>query len=750
MKKKLLPILFLTLLITACNPSSPSSEIPTSSQEPSISIEASSEISSSETSSETPVSSETSSSEEQPSSQEEPPIPSEPSLEEPSSSEDVSSISSEESSSEEISSETSEPSSESESSSEEPISYTLDTPILTIDNNTGLVSWEKIEDAEYYRYYVNNDSTHTTTLNSLVIPAGSVISVCAESSLEHVRTSAWSNPISYFEPIKETETINIYFYNTSLSPVTILKGDKYIPATPTKDNYTFHGWYLDPYFKEQLNEDYRYYDNTILYANFVKDDWCNDVTYFIKANPSITSEIISTTTSSSGWRFIPLKLDDELSKQYNKRIFSSIVNVTSANAAYLIMDGTHDGEGRTYYKNNGSDFTITSIGTYKICFSVEYSWNNVNSTSIKLSNETSTIYDCNQYPQFVIDTTSELETPVIQIDDINETASWNIIENADYYEYIIDNEQILITTSNNIPLYQGSFITVRACHNDNSFLPSRWSIPGYQEIKKYPSSISVYFYDSSRPSVQIPYGGKIAKPTNNPTKDGYLFENWYENITHTTVFDFDKPLYENTVIYPKYELIDSVKFQLYLSNKTTKLADFEISNQYGYNEYVATYTVSNDLNVYVKSLKDNIWFGPYTMSSKGEYTMYFSDEHKWDVDTNNERNAYWTKTSGGNEEYTLYFSNNQNWSSIHYYVWGDNGYMTSWPGDNMTFVRQNSYGQDIYKCTFSNTYTNIIFNNGSGEQTIDISLNAIVSGTGFYLDNKTNGKWTVQTYTYGE
>ena len=412
------------------------------------------------------------------------------------------------------------------------------------------------------------------------------------------------------------------------------------------------------------------------------------------------------------------------------------------------MDGTYDGAGRTYYKNNGSDFIIANIGTYKICFSVEYSWNNLNSMFIKLSDESNAIYDSNQYPQFVIDTAFELQTPTIYINESEETASWNIIEGADYYEYVIDNGEILTTTSNNVPLYQGSFITVRACSNDNSSLASRWSIPAYQEIKNYPNSVTVYFYDSSRPSIQIPYGGKVSKPANNPTKNGYLFLNWYEDITHATLFDFDKPLYKNTIIYPKYELIDSVKFELYSSNKTTVLANFEISNQYSYNEYVATYTVTNDLNVYVKSIDNNNWFGPYTMPSAGEYTMYFSDEHKWDVDTNNERNAYWSKKHNDNDEYTLYFSNNQYWSKVYYYVWDNNSYMKSWPGDNMIFVRQNSYGQDIYKCTFPTTYTSIIFNNGSGEQTIDISLSDIESETGFYLDNKTNGKWNVKTYAY--
>jgi hypothetical protein len=128
--------------------------------------------------------------------------------------------------------------------------------------------------------------------------------------------------------------------------------------------------------------------------------------------------------------------------------------------------------------------------------------------------------------------------------------------------------------------------------------------------------------------------------------------------------------------------------------------------------------------------------------------MYFSDEHKWDVDTANERNAYWSKNGSSDEEYTIYFSNNKYWSKVYYYIWQGNSYETAWPGSSMTFVRQNSHGEDIYKCTFDTKYTNIIFSNGSGEQTIDISLEGVSSGTGYYLTNKSNNKWDVSTYTY--
>ena len=66
----------------------------------------------------------------------------------------------------------------------------------------------------------------------------------------------------------------------------------------------------------------------------------------------------------------------------------------------------------------------------------------------------------------------------------------------------------------------------------------------------------------------------------------------------------------------------------------------------------------------------------------------------------------------------------------------------------MTFVETNGYGEDIYSCTFSTMYTYIIFNNGKGEQTIDIKLSDY-STNAFYLKDKSNGKYGVGGWNYG-
>lgn len=93
----------------------------------------------------------------------------------------------------------------------------------------------------------------------------------------------------------------------------------------------------------------------------------------------------------------------------------------------------------------------------------------------------------------------------------------------------------------------------------------------------------------------------------------------------------------------------------------------------------------------------------------------------------------------------LYFSNNKRWEGqINFYTWNDTTNGGDWPGLPMTYVETNDFSEDIYKCEVDPSMTHIIFNNGS-EQTTDIPLAGIVSGTGFYVTDETP---FFGTYTY--
>lgn len=631
---------------------------------------------------------------------------------------------------------------------------TLDTPVLSLDNETGLVTWNNIDNAEYYRYYINAGEVKSITANSMQLESGQTISVIAESTLENVSSSSWSKPITYFDTSVDVENVTIAFAHTNLSSVEIQKGSTYTLPTPNqKENHTFEGWYLDPYFTEKVLDTHVYSKDTVVYADYIAYDWVLGASFWIKASPLISSTVMS---NRDGWQFIPLEIDEsETSQKNGKLCFSAVVVVEGATstspAAFIVMDGTSDDESRTYYKNGESDFTIQSDGTYRIYFSVEHAWENNgqkrNCHIEQISESVTNTYTSYNLPLGVLSSSEELYSVNLHFDEDGETVRWNPINHATSYEYIIDNGQIMTTTTNSVILYEGSFITVRAITDQSGYLSSKWSAPLYHEIPTYPDSVYVYYYGLDRGSEVVKYGEKAAKPTNNPVKPGYNFINWYKDISLKTVFDFEEPLYKNTVIYAGFEYVDTALFSLYKENQTTKIGDLEVSIQYSYNEYKINYTTTTlNEKVYVKDNQTNDFYGPYQMGAIGTYNLYFSLDNLWDIGSESERNAYWQM-----ETNKIYFTNGNTWSNVYIYTWNDSGYYVSWPGEKMTFVETNSYGQDIYEYTLPSGYTNIVFSNGkdgnSLRQTVDIDIAEHDGNNAFYPTSQgSDGKYGVESW----
>ena len=642
--------------------------------------------------------------------------------------------------------------SESESESEDiPNEHiTLETPKLSLDDS-GLVSWSDIENCEYYRYYVNGGEVQTTTSTSIELSSGETLAVIAESSLDYVHSSSWSKPVTYFDIKEDISNITIAFANCELPSVEVLKGSTYsLPNAPIKEFYSFEGWYLDPFFNEKVTSDHIYNKDTIVYANYLEDDWISNASYWIKANDCITSTYMSFET---GWKFIPLYLDKEKSTETNKKCFSATVVVenatTLAPAAFLVMDGTKDNAGRTYYKDGQNDFTISADGVYKIYFSVEYAWtlngNPRNCYIEHIDDIVTNTYTPSNIPLGVLEESTELGLCNLYFLEDGETVSWLSVDNATHYEYVIDNGEIKTTTSNTVILYEGSHITVRAISNESTYLDGKWSTPLYHEIPKTNNSVYVYFYGLDRGSQVIEKGSLINRPSNDPVKPGYEFINWFSDISNKTLFDFSSPINKNTVIYAGFKYIDIVKYELYASNKTTKLGDLVVNDNYSFNEYKITYTTTAaTTDVYIKATETNKFYGAYTLSGIGTFNIYFSEDNLWDLGTINERNAYWEM-----EKDKIYFTNGLSWSKVYIYTWNDSGYYKAWPGTLMEYYKTNSYGQDIYKYSLPSGYSNVIFTNGSGSQTVDINLNdAQYNGNNaFYpTDKNSSGKYLVGSW----
>ena len=76
-----------------------------------------------------------------------------------------------------------------------------------------------------------------------------------------------------------------------------------------------------------------------------------------------------------------------------------------------------------------------------------------------------------------------------------------------------------------------------------------------------------------------------------------------------------------------------------------------------------------------------------------------------------------------NNTETVYFINNKGWSKVNVYAWEPQN--ANWPGVEATKEAEQIAGYDVYSFTAeAGKYANVIFNNGSGQQTADLKWTA--------------------------
>ena len=147
-----------------------------------------------------------------------------------------------------------------------------------------------------------------------------------------------------------------------------------------------------------------------------------------------------------------------------------------------------------------------------------------------------------------------------------------------------------------------------------------------------------------------------------------------------------------------------------------------------------------------------------TQGDDGTYSINISSDAKYIIFTNGNgsktddltlqgfnkiyNNGSWADYDGGSDEpdptqISIYYKNTNNWSNVYAYYWSDsNKAMTTWPGIQMSNASGN-----IYKVEIPSDADYIIFSNGSGTQTDDLTL----AGADKIYDN---GSWS--DYKSGE
>lgn len=127
------------------------------------------------------------------------------------------------------------------------------------------------------------------------------------------------------------------------------------------------------------------------------------------------------------------------------------------------------------------------------------------------------------------------------------------------------------------------------------------------------------------------------------------------------------------------------------------------------------------------------------------------------VDINITPNAVYWITTQNNEgkfnvqevDYTdayknIYFTSNAGWTDVYAYLWKEGAAQTwpDWPGTKLENPIMNSKDEPVYYVPFG-SYDRVVFNNGSGDQTVNI---AITPSIDYYL----NGGWDGKNRTVSE
>lgn len=147
----------------------------------------------------------------------------------------------------------------------------------------------------------------------------------------------------------------------------------------------------------------------------------------------------------------------------------------------------------------------------------------------------------------------------------------------------------------------------------------------------------------------------------------------------------------------------------------------------------------------VRMLPSGKYYNEKTITLNQSYNRYTSDGNWFSLTTD----LYNTQGGSGETQtgINVYFTNNYNWSNVYAYTWGGDGKQVQWPGEKMTYVGQNEYQQSVYTLQISADCKGLIFTNGSGAQTVDIT-SGIKENDGYYISGNASGKYSVGTYTY--
>lgn len=183
---------------------------------------------------------------------------------------------------------------------------------------------------------------------------------------------------------------------------------------------------------------------------------------------------------------------------------------------------------------------------------------------------------------------------------------------------------------------------------------------------------------------------------------------------------------------------------VYDSENTIQSDPLDVKTQ---TQTLKTYTVSckkswSDAYVHIWSLDGSgvgtVWPGVRMSGSYGNHSLVIPEcsiyaKYKFNSGLGGSESSEYSFPWYTPENKVLYCDFGYKPTTAYAHIWSTGGSGTVWPGQSMEYVTGN-----IYKIEVPQEYDNIIFNNGSGDQTSELPIGAIDSG---YIYYKNSGQW---------
>ena len=326
---------------------------------------------------------------------------------------------------------------------------------------------------------------------------------------------------------------------TEIAPKEVVNGLKINePSKPTKDKYIFRGWYEEATF----NTKFDFYNTPItsdmtLYAKWEAANSINEIR--LVGNYQYGSVPEGTLPS-----FNPRTTTDSITIDNTNSYWVKRTSTTSLWGGFAGNTPVAYNDGKTNY---GYTFRVVANDGYQLDYSnlkVFYNEGEVTSTV-----EVSKGYSWGAY--VTVDLGKANGTPVVYTITFNSNDGSSVeSQNVNAGEKLT--EPTPAPTKEGFTFdgwYEDSTFSKKFDFNtpitDNMTLYANWI------ENKYTVTFDTKGGNTIAP-VTVKEGEKVAEPTTAPTKEGFTFDGWYQDVTLNTKFDFNTSVVSNLTLYAKW------------------------------------------------------------------------------------------------------------------------------------------------------------------------------------------------------